>query len=240
MLTFGVLLKINVGDMIVGSGTVGGTVLAVITVLSIISWAITIDKARVFRRGSRQTKSFLRILPRDFSVLEANYHVRGTQHSGLAHLLNEAALSVKSDLALVKTANDADIPAIVGSAKAAMERASVEVTQSMESRIIFLATAAGIAPFLGLFGTIWGIMLSFMSMGDMGSTSLTVVGPGVATALIATIFGLGAAIPALVAYNYFVNVVRRENGAMQAFALRVAENLTRELQSELHSSKISV
>jgi biopolymer transport protein TolQ len=83
-------------------------------------------------------------------------------------------------------------------------------------------------------------MLSFLSMGNMGSASLSVVGPGVATALIATIFGLGAAIPALVAYNYFVNAIRREQASMESFGARVAESVAKEIQSELHSSKISV
>jgi len=83
-------------------------------------------------------------------------------------------------------------------------------------------------------------MLSFLSMGNMGSASLSVVGPGVATALIATIFGLGAAIPALVAYNYFVNAVRRENAQMESFIAQVAGSIAKEIQSEVSSSRVSV
>jgi biopolymer transport protein ExbB/TolQ len=83
-------------------------------------------------------------------------------------------------------------------------------------------------------------MESFLSMGNVGSASLSVVGPGVATALIATIFGLGAAIPALVAYNYCINVIRRENAEMQSFASRLADTISKEIQSELPSSKVSI
>lgn len=240
MLTSAILLKQNVGDIIVDSGTVGVLVLAIITFLSVVSWAITIDKVRASKKRTRQNRRFLRLLPRDFSILEADHYARGSQGSSLARLMLEAAKAVESDTSAMGTVTSADVPAIVQSAKSAMERAAVTVTDEMESKLIFLATTSSACPFLGLFGTVWGVMLSFLSMGNMGSASLSVVGPGVATALIATIFGLGAAIPALVAYNYFVNSIRREQAAMESFASRVAEGIAKEIESELHSSKISV
>jgi biopolymer transport protein TolQ len=240
MLTSAVLLKQNVGDIIVDSGTVGILVLAIITFLSVVSWAITFDKVRASKRRQRQNRRFLRMLPRDFSILEADHYARGCQGSSLAGLMLEAAKTVESDTSAMGTVTSSDVPAIVQSAKSAMERAAVTVTDEMESKLIFLATTSSACPFLGLFGTVWGVMLSFLSMGNMGSASLSVVGPGVATALIATIFGLGAAIPALVAYNYFVNAIRREQAAMETFASRVAEGIAKEIESELHSSKISV
>jgi biopolymer transport protein TolQ len=239
MLTSAILLKQTVGDIIVNSGAVGVTVLFIITLLSVISWAITFDKVRTFRRSKRQTRRFLKMLPRDFSILETDRYVRGNQRSSLARLMLEAATSVKSDAARVDSAAQADGAAIVISAKAAMDRATISITDELESRVIFLATTASACPFLGLFGTVWGVMESFLSMGNVGSASLSVVGPGVATALIATIFGLGAAIPALVAYNYCVNVIRRENAEMQAFASRLGETIAKEIQSELPSSKVS-
>jgi len=239
MLTSAILLKQTVGDIIVNSGAVGVTVLFIITLLSMISWAITFDKVRTFRRNKRQTRRFLKMLPRDFSILETDRYVRGNQRSSLARLMLEAATSVKSDAALARSASEIDPAAIVISAKAAMDRATIAITDELESRVIFLATTASACPFLGLFGTVWGVMESFLSMGNVGSASLSVVGPGVATALIATIFGLGAAIPALVAYNYCVNVIRRENAEMQAFASRLGETIAKEIQSELPSSKVS-
>jgi len=240
MLTSAILLKQNVGDIIVDSGTVGVLVLAIITFLSVVSWAITIDKARAFKKRTRQNRRFLRLVPRDFSILEADHYTRGCEGSSLARLMREAAKAVENDAAALRTVNNTDIQTIVQSAKSAMERAAVAITEEMEAKLIFLATTSSACPFLGLFGTVWGVMLSFLSMGNMGSASLSVVGPGVATALIATIFGLGAAIPALVAYNYFVNAVRREQAVMESFASRVAESVAKEIQSELHSSKISV
>ena len=239
MLSSTILLKQNVGDIIVNSGPLGVGVLLTILVLSIVSWGITIDKARAFKRSTRQGKRLLKMLPRDFSILEAAHYARGSERSGLARILVAAAQSVETDAAAQKGAAQIDAQAIVQSARSAMERASVAVTDEMESKLIFLATTASACPFLGLFGTVWGVMISFLSMGNVGSASLSVVGPGVATALIATIFGLGAAIPALVAYNYFVNVVRRENAIMESFMSRVAEGIAKEIQSEIHPSRVS-
>ena len=240
MLISAILLKQNVGDIIVNSGVLGVTVLLIIVILSVVSWAITLDKMRTLRRSARHTRRFLKILPRDFSILEARQYARGSERSGLARMMVEAATAVEGEVAGLKRAGDADVMAIVQAARAAMERTAVGVVDEMESKMIFLATTASACPFLGLFGTVWGVMISFLSMGNMGSASLSVVGPGVATALIATIFGLGAAIPALVAYNYFVNAVRRENAQMESFIARVAGNISKEIQSEISSSRVSV
>jgi len=158
MLTSAVLLKQNVGDIIVDSGTVGVTVLLIITFLSVVSWAITLDKVRALKRSARQTRGFLKRLPSDFSILEAGHYARGAERSSLARILVAAGASVESDVALLN----------------------------------------------------------------------------------ATIFGLGAAIPALVAYNYFVNAVRRENAQMESFIAQVAGSIAKEIQSEVSSSRVSV
>jgi biopolymer transport protein TolQ len=240
MLTSAILLKQSVGDIIVNSGALGIAVLLVILLLSVVSWAITLDKARAFRRSARHTRRFLRILPRDFSILEARQYARGSERSSLARILVEASTAVEGEVARLKRASEADVGSIVQAARAAMERTAVAVVDEMESKMIFLATTASACPFLGLFGTVWGVMISFLSMGNMGSASLSVVGPGVATALIATIFGLGAAIPALVAYNYFVNCVRREQALMESFVSRAAESIAKEIHNEIHASNLPV
>ena len=93
----------------------------------------------------------------------------------------------------------------------------------MEKYLIFLATASGTAPFLGLLGTVWGIMSSFLSMGVQGSASIEVVGPGIAEALITTIAGLGTAIPALVGYNLLARHVRRQETRIELFISRLVD-----------------
>jgi biopolymer transport protein TolQ len=104
-----------------------------------------------------------------------------------------------------------------------LDRRAVSEISGMERHLIFLATTSGVAPFLGLLGTVWGIMSSFLSMGVQGSASIEVVGPGIAEALSTTIAGLAAAIPALVGYNLLVRNVHRKETQTDLFISRVIE-----------------
>src|SRR5438132_926058 len=103
-------------------------------------------------------------------------------------------------------------------AQRAMDRSANEETSRLERHVGFLATAGSVSPFIGLMGTVWGVMSSFMNIGVQGSASLVVVAPGIAEALIATVAGLAAAIPAVVAYNSFTNRVREFYNATSGFA----------------------
>lgn len=238
-LHFSVLCSSGIGDIILGAGLVAKVVLLILTGLSTISWAIAITKIRNFRRSDEQTAGFLRNLPRDFSIFEAGRHGKGFGASNLPHLLLEAATSVEKELASVKKPADVEPGRIAEAAQKAMERKAMERLEMMEERLIVLATTASVSPFLGLFGTVWGVMKSFLSMGQVGSASLAVVGSGVAEALITTVFGLGAAIPAVVAYNYLVNRTRKEGLRMESFISRVTENVEKEIVRELDSSKVA-
>jgi biopolymer transport protein TolQ len=240
MPTLAILLRSGVGDIILGAGLLAKVVLAILALLSVVSWAITVQKIREFRAGARQNQRFLGRLPESFSILEAGRYTRGMLGSGHARLLVEASASVHRDVAPLTAFRETHPYMIAQSAKKAMERKGLELVGDMERNLSFLATTASVSPFLGLFGTVWGVMNSFLSMGQMGSASLTVVGSGVAEALITTVFGLGAAIPALVSYNYLVNIIRRESSQMEAFISLTAEGIEKEIQSELVSSKISV
>lgn len=99
--------------------------------------------------------------------------------------------------------------------------------QRQEGGLPFLATIGSSAPFIGLFGTVWGIMAAFHGIGQQGSASLAVVAPGISEALIATAFGLGAAIPAVIGYNYFVNRVKHWAAEMDGFTLDLLNLLSR-------------
>ncbi len=235
-----ILCSSGVGDIILGAGIVAKTVLVILLVLSAVSWAIAISKIRTFRRSEEQTRRFLGSLPRDFSIFEAGRHGRGFGASNLPHLLLEAATSVEKDLASVESAKSVDPVRIADSARKSMERKAMERLDAMESNLNVLATTASVSPFLGLFGTVWGIMNSFLSMGQVGTASLAVVGSGVAEALITTVFGLGAAIPALVAYNYLVNKTRKDASRMESFISRVTESVEKEILHELDSSKVAI
>jgi biopolymer transport protein TolQ len=235
-----ILLNSGIGGIIVNSGIVAKAVLAILTVLSAVSWAIAIDKIRSIRRSARQSAKFLDLLPADFSIFEASRYGRQTKESRLPHLLVEASTAVEKQLASIKDPAKIKPDEIAEMAKGAMERKAMTFMSGMEQNLIVLATTASVSPFLGLFGTVWGVMNSFLSMGQMGSASLAVVGSGVAEALITTVFGLGAAIPALVAYNYLVNTIRREGTRMETFISRVSDSIRKEIARELDSAKISL
>lgn len=96
----------------------------------------------------------------------------------------------------------------------------------MESYLTFLATTGSVTPFVGLLGTVWGVMNAFLSMGLRGSATLAVVAPGIAEALIATVAGLGAAIPAVVAYNYFLGKVRGKENELTKFISEFCDRLS--------------
>jgi biopolymer transport protein ExbB/TolQ len=129
-----------------------------------------------------------------------------------------------------------------------LERRALNEISGMERHLIFLSTTASTAPFLGLLGTVWGIMSSFLSMGAQGSASIEVVGPGIAEALVTTIAGLAAAIPALVAYNLLVRQVHQQETRVDLFISRAIEHFivsrTRSArpgsESERHHSEASL
>lgn len=112
---------------------------------------------------------------------------------------------------------------------AAMESQIAEEADDMSGRLGFLATTGSVAPFVGLFGTVWGIMNSFFQIGAQESSSLAVVAPGISEALFATAIGLFAAIPAVIAYNRFTGRVDRYEAKLQRFADKVHAGLSREL-----------
>jgi biopolymer transport protein TolQ len=114
----------------------------------------------------------------------------------------------------------------------ASEKAGLDALTLMEKNLVVLSTTTTVSPFLGLLGTCWGIMVSFINIGKAGSASLDVVAPGIAEALIATIAGLGTAIPALVFYNMLTNRLRRVEGEMQSFAISIVDLLEREIRTQ--------
>ncbi len=230
----------GVGDIILNSGLVATVVLLVLAVLSMISWAIAIDKFRRLKRNARLNKGFMAGLPREFSVFQAKRYVSGSKDSSLARIILAGEETLNDEVGAIKEIRPDTARTLTGAALGAMERKAGEILEDMERNLTVLATTASVAPFLGLFGTVWGVMNSFLNMGAVGSASLSVVGSGIAEALITTVFGLGAAIPALIIYNYFVSQVRREASLMESFISRVANRAEREIQGEIEREEVAL
>ena len=213
-------------DLVIRSGPVAKFVLLVLLVFSVVSWGIILHKLWYLRRVQKQTAGFRDIFRHSSKFSEVHAVCRTFERSPLVGIFQAGYAELNTQLK--QSAQDADSP---GSAparptlkslpavdRALLRAAAVEVAR-LERRLPFLATTASITPFIGLFGTVWGIMTSFQRIASVGSTSLGVVAPGIAEALIATAAGLFAAIPAVYFYNHFVAVVKDLTAAMDDFAL---------------------
>ena len=208
-------------------------VLVILALFSIASWAIILYKLWSFRRAGRQSARFLDVFRRSSKFSEVQAVCKSLEHSPLVGVFQAAYAELNSQLRHGAAAQPA--PAVSGGgAAAAVARPTVRSLQALdrallrsstvevnklEHRVPFLATTASITPFIGLFGTVWGIMTAFDRIGRMGSTNLSVVAPGIAEALIATAAGLFAAIPAVYFYNHFAQRVKLFASEMDDFSL---------------------
>ena len=205
---------------------IGKLVLLILLIFSAISWAVIFYKIWSFRRAERQTSTFLGVFRKSakFSEVQAvcptlaASPLVGLFQSGYAEL-NTQLRTEKSDPA--KPAAPVARPTLksLDAVDRALLRASAVELGKLENRVPFLATTASITPFIGLFGTVWGIVIAFQGIATAGNTSLGVVAQPIAEALIATAAGLFAAIPAVYFYNHFTNKVKKFATEMDDFSL---------------------
>jgi len=199
-------------------------VLLILLLFSAASWGIIVHKRMQFRRAQRQTVTFLDIFRKSSRFSEVHSVCGNLVASPLVGLFQAGYAELNTQLRAAgeaKPGAPAPRPTLrsLDSLDRALLRATtVEVTR-LESRIGFLATTASITPYIGLFGTVVGIMASFQGIGATGSTSLAVVAPGIAEALVATAAGLFAAIPAVYFYNDLTGQVKGFAGAMDDFSM---------------------
>ena len=217
----------NVLDPILQAGPLARFVLGVLLFFSVICWALIVEKWWEFRAIKRDTRGFMRAFreARRFSLVYGA--AKKFRSSPLAQLYSAAGLELSSVYGGVDQVDTAledgeGLPRdALDAAHRAMRRATEIEVARMERYLPFLATTASAAPFIGLFGTIIGIMSAFHGIGQQGSASLAVVAPGISEALIATAAGLGAAIPAVMGYNFFINRTRRLATEMDGFTLEL-------------------
>lgn len=216
----------DIVQLIRDSSPVSQAILGLLLVFSVASWAIILYKAVSFRRIERQSSTFLDVFRRSTKFSEVQAVCATLKDSPLVGLFQAGYAELNAQLR--QPAPTGSSPAAVSARptlrsltavdRALLRAASVEVNR-LEKRVPFLATTASITPFIGLFGTVWGIMAAFQNIGTQGSTDLSVVAPGIAEALIATAMGLFAAIPAVYFYNHFTTKVKTYASEMDDFAL---------------------
>lgn len=204
----------SISGLIANTGALAKTILVILVVLSVVSWTIMVEKFRFFKRSSLQGTRFLSLFNETEGTADLDQGVERLPDSAEAQLVSAVFSEGSTD--------DMRDPNVIDKF---FESSITRIVSDWESHLVFLATTATVSPFLGLLGTVWGIMSSFLSMGVRGSANLYVVGPGIAEALITTIFGLGAAIPAVVGYNYLLRVIRRKEDELLVFAARLRGRL---------------
>jgi biopolymer transport protein TolQ len=204
------------------SGWVGKAVLAVLLLFSILSWSTMIVVSQRFRRSDSASRRFMSMFRKAKRLIDVQATAPGVRHSAMVGLFRAGYAEIEAQIA--HTEGSQTIRSL-DSVERSLIRASRIEAARLSRFVPFLATTAAATPFIGLFGTVWGIMGAFQNIGATGSTSITAVAPGISEALINTAAGLFAAIPALIAYNYFVQQLRRARGEMEDFTLEFL-NLT--------------
>ncbi|MBK7844005.1 MAG: protein TolQ [Bdellovibrionales bacterium] len=220
-----VSVSVNVGvwEAIWSASLVVQLTLLSLVLLSIFCWAVVLAKRRQISRLHRANAPFLEFFWKANSLDDIFDAMKDHQESSLARVFKSGYLELRkiadSNLVCRKSEND-KAPLLTGSdnLERALRKASDEEIAAMEFRLTLLATTGSTAPFIGLFGTVWGIMGAFQKIGATKVASLAVVAPGISEALIATAVGLAAAIPATIAYNHFLTEVRKMDLEMSSFA----------------------
>lgn len=206
--------------MVLGAGPVVQAVLLALIALSIWTWAITIAKIFEFKRAKAQTEEFSAIFWESRNLARIEDSTKRLNSSPLAHVFDSGyrELSHVVQNSEAGEVAPADASLRLGTVERALKRAEFEEALKLERGVTFLATTASAAPFIGLFGTVWGIMNAFHGLGFAKSSTIQAVAPGISEALVATAVGLAAAIPAAIAYNYFAVTVRRFRESMDKFS----------------------
>jgi biopolymer transport protein TolQ len=207
------LLQLNVWDMVQRTPPLGIAVLAVLVIASIYSWTIIFSKFGTFRKARESDSRFLRAFRKSNGLEAVMVASEQFRPSPLVSVFDfgyeEVARQVKAKGAI--------------SNRVAIERSlqlgSSEGVAKLERNMNWLATTASVSPFIGLLGTVLGIIRAFEGLGAAGSTSLRAVAPGISESLVATAVGLAAAIPAAIFYNYFGSIVREIGARMDDFSL---------------------
>jgi biopolymer transport protein TolQ len=230
-----------VAETFMQAGPVVKLVLALLIILSVICWGIILYKHLALRRAHRNTMKFLDIFSGASSLMEVHQAIQTIPSGPLQELFEAGYLELSRLLGSARSSGERppaqDVSKLLGpggteNVERAMIKAKTRVNTTMEKYLTFLATTGSTAPFIGLFGTVWGIMTAFRSIGTTGNANLATVAPGIAEALIATAVGLFAAIPAVVAYNFFLQQVRVLAKEMENFSTDLINLIERQLRKQ--------
>ena len=215
-------MELSIFAMMANAGLVVKLVMITLCIFSLVSWTIVVMKHLMFRKAKNASLDFLDAFWDSKTLNEAYDSAR--EHA----LSPEATVFVAgyNELKKISAARSSGTPpatlemqlATMDNLKRAVRKAQFLESDRMARSISFLATTGSATPFIGLFGTVWGIMTSFQDIGQRGSASLAVVAPGISEALVATAMGLAVAIPAVIFYNYYSNKLADVESNVESFS----------------------
>lgn len=214
-------------DLIAQSGLVAKLVLALLLGASVFCWSVIVMKIRTFSVAQRQNERFLSVFWHGKNMDEVISKSEKFPYSPVAGVFRSGVRELKKLSSSESNATSAS-EKVENVQRALMRASSAEVAQ-LEKHVGWLATTASAAPFVGLFGTVWGIMNSFQNIGATGAANLAIVAPGISEALVTTATGIAAAIPAVIAYNSFVNQIKKIAIEMECFSQDFANIVSRNL-----------
>lgn len=236
-----VAYEIDIVHMVLNAGLMVQFVLLMLLFFSVTSWAIIIIKYRYIRRAFKESAYFTEFFWKSRDLSAAFAKAKQLDGSPVARIFRIGYVELKN---LTQSGIPAAAPP-AGSApdgaplsngftgmdniKRALRRSINAETTHMTQMVPFLATTGNTTPFIGLFGTVWGIMNAFHGIGLRGSASLAVVAPGISEALIATAAGLAVAIPAVIAFNYFMQKIRVIESELQSFSADLLNIIDRDM-----------
>jgi biopolymer transport protein TolQ len=207
--------ELSILDLVLHASLVVQLVLVSLVVASIISWTMIFDRSRTLKRARRAADEFEQRFwsGGDLSALYRNLNQNEKALNGLAAIFRAGF----KEYVRLRKGDDSDQMAVLQGTERSMRVALSREMDRLETHLAFLATVGSTSPYVGLFGTVWGIMHSFHALGNVKQATLALVAPGISEALVATAIGLFAAIPAVIAYNRYSNQVERLNNRYEEF-----------------------
>lgn len=207
----------EITNLVQETGIVAKLVLLILLAFSVLSWTIIVSKWGMFRRATVQSSRFLRAFRKTSRMQDIAAVAEQFKPSPLVAVFEGAVEEIRKQGGPNRVAN----------IQRATQIASSEELTRLEQRLPWLATTGAVTPFVGLFGTVWGIIDAFHGLGTAGAATLRAVAPGISEALITTAAGLFAAIPAVIAYNIFAQQIRQFGARMDDFSLEIMNAIER-------------
>ncbi|MFY9644155.1 MAG: MotA/TolQ/ExbB proton channel family protein [Terriglobales bacterium] len=220
-------------DLVLQTGPVAKTALLLLIAFSVLSWAVILSKWRVLSRARAQSARFARAFRKAQRLQELTPIADQFRPSPLVGVFENAVAEFKRQMGT--TGSIHNLPAI----QRAMQVASSEEITRLERNVTWLAITGAVTPFIGLFGTVWGIIDAFHGLGTAGAATLRAVAPGISEALVTTAAGLAAAIPAVIAYNLIINSIREMASRNDDFSLEMLNLMERQAYELQHAPPLT-